>query len=79
MMSVTTIYPVLTMHGKHSGLRALLWHFNGYYDSPDIYYSLVTTMSVTMIYPVITMPGKYPGLRALLWTSTVTTTVRIYR
>jgi hypothetical protein len=24
------------MPGKYPGLRALLWHFNGYYDSPDI-------------------------------------------
>jgi hypothetical protein len=35
-MSVTTIYPVITVPFKYPGLSALLWHFNGYYDSPDI-------------------------------------------
>jgi hypothetical protein len=32
-MSVTTIYPVIT---KYPSLRALLWHFNAYYDSLDV-------------------------------------------
>jgi hypothetical protein len=31
-MLVTTIYPIITMPGIYSGLRALLWHFSGYYD-----------------------------------------------
>jgi hypothetical protein len=31
-----TIYPVITMPGKYPGLRALLCHLNGYYDTPDI-------------------------------------------
>jgi hypothetical protein len=26
----------ITMLGKYPSLRALVWHFNGYYDSPDI-------------------------------------------
>jgi hypothetical protein len=30
------IYPVIVMPGKYSGLRALPWHFNSYYESLDI-------------------------------------------
>jgi hypothetical protein len=34
--SLCTTMLVITMHGKYPGFRALLCHFNGYYDSPDI-------------------------------------------
>jgi hypothetical protein len=35
-MQVTAIYAVITMPGNYPGFRALLWYFNGHYDSPDM-------------------------------------------
>jgi hypothetical protein len=51
-MSVPKIYPVITMPGKYHGLRALLWHFNGYCDSPDIliYFRYPTGTVITRDY-----------------------------
>jgi hypothetical protein len=52
MMSVKRIYPVITLPGKYPGLRALLWHFNGYYDSPDIsmYYLYPKGIVITRVH-----------------------------
>jgi hypothetical protein len=38
-------YNICTMPGKYLGLRALLWYFNSYYDSPGI--------SIYFRYPII--------------------------
>jgi hypothetical protein len=50
-MSVTTMYPVVTMPGKYPGFRALLWHFNGSYNSPDIsiYFRYVTGIVIMKV------------------------------
>jgi hypothetical protein len=52
IMSITTIYPVITMPSKYPSFRALLWLFNGYYNSPDIsiYFLYPTGIVITREY-----------------------------